>query len=195
MTCARCARENTEDAVYCAYCGATQRQPDGDTAGPKRLERSVTDRQIAGVCGGLGVYFGLDAVLVRVLWIILSVVPGAILFGLIAYIAAWLLIPETPNGEPATTQRRLRRSATDSKLAGVCGGMAEYFGVDSTPVRLLWVILSIFPGAIICGVIAYAVAWLVMPVATAATVTTTPATPPTPPPATEPPPTPQAELV
>jgi phage shock protein C len=41
------------------------------------------------------------------------------------------------------------------KIAGVCGGLAEYFEVDATAIRLLWVVLSIFFGAILGGVIAY----------------------------------------
>ncbi|MDP6582906.1 MAG: PspC domain-containing protein, partial [Vicinamibacterales bacterium] len=131
----------------------------------------------------------LDAALVRVLWIVLSIVPGAIFFGLIAYLAAWLLIPAAPNGDAVTLPlRRLTRSRTDVKLAGVCGGLAEYFQVDSTPVRLLWVVLTIFPGAIVCGILVYVVAWLVMPLAPMAA-----AAPPTPPASPEPPATEAAE--
>ena len=82
---------------------------------------------------------------------------------MLAYLGAWLVIPEAT--EPATVShgRRLTRSADDKRLAGICGGIAEYFGVDSTPIRLLWVILSILCGAVIGGVIAYAVAWIVIP--------------------------------
>ena len=67
--------------------------------------------------------------------------------------------------EPATAvrARRLTRSATDKKVAGICGGLAEYFGVDATPIRLLWVILSILCGAVVGGVIAYLVAWIIIP--------------------------------
>jgi phage shock protein C len=54
------------------------------------------------------------------------------------------------------------RSSVDSKIAGVCGGIAEYMDVDSTVVRLVWVLVSFFSG-IIPGLIAYLVAWLVMP--------------------------------
>ena len=178
MHCARCAREIGDDSAYCAYCGAAQRSEGDETTRIRRLERSVADRQITGVCGGLGVYLGLDSTLVRVLWIVLSVVPGAILFGLVAYLAAWLLIPEATSDSAATdTRRRLTRSRTDTKLAGVCGGLAEYFEVDATPVRLLWAVLTIFPGAIICGVIAYAVAWLVIPLAAMQAAPTPPAPP------------------
>ena len=65
--------------------------------------------------------------------------------------------------------RRLARSRNDGKIAGVCAGLAEFFGVDATAVRLLWVLLSILCGAVIGGVIAYLIAWLVMPRSASAT--------------------------
>lgn len=59
---------------------------------PKRLTRSRDDRWLGGVCGGFAEYFGVDANLVR-----LVVVLGTVLgFGslLVAYVAAWILMPE-----------------------------------------------------------------------------------------------------
>ena len=64
-------------------------------------------------------------------------------------------------------QRRLRRSRQDAKIAGVCGGIAEHLDIDSTVVRLAWAVLTIVPGGIVLGVIAYAGAWLIMPPAVA----------------------------
>jgi phage shock protein C len=64
---------------------------------------------------------------------------------------------------PALPQRRLRRSTIDVRIAGVCAGIAEYLDVDRTVVRLVWVMLTIVPGAIVLGVLAYAAAWLIMP--------------------------------
>jgi phage shock protein C len=64
----------------------------------------------------------------------------------------------------------------DRRIAGVCGGIADYLNVDSTIVRLAWVVLSIWPGAIICGVLAYAVAWLVIPATPAPTLQPSPST-------------------
>ena len=61
------------------------------------------------------------------------------------------------------TERPLRRSDSNRKIAGVCGGLGEYFRVDPTAVRLLGVVLSIIPGGIVGGVLVYLVAWLVMP--------------------------------
>ena len=68
---------------------------------------------------------------------------------------------------PAFSHRQLRRSATDSKIAGVCGGLAEYLGVDSTIVRLFWAVLAVVPGALVGGIVAYLVAWIIMPKAAA----------------------------
>lgn len=129
----------------------------------RRLTRSRTDGKIGGVCAGLATYFEVDVVLVRAAWVVFSIVPGAIIGGVLAYLAAWLVIPETTEPASARPARRLTRSATDRKIAGVCGGLAEYFDVDATPIRLLWVILSILCGAIVGGVIAYLVAWIIIP--------------------------------
>ncbi len=57
-------------------------------------------------------------------------------------------------------KKKLYRSATDKKLGGVCGGIAEYLDVDSTIVRLAWVLFTLFVGA---GLLAYIIALLVMP--------------------------------
>lgn len=129
----------------------------------RRLIRSRAEGKIAGVCAGIANYFEVDVVLVRAAWVVFSIVPGALIGGVLAYLAAWLLIPDTPEQAPLPHGRRLTRSATDSRIAGVCGGLAEYFGVDATPIRLLWVILSILCGAVIGGVIAYLLAWLIIP--------------------------------
>jgi phage shock protein C len=63
--------------------------------------------------------------------------------------------------QQAYAEKRLLRSRTDSKIAGVCGGVAEYMGVDSTVVRLVWLFAAIFPP--LPGLFAYLVAWIVMP--------------------------------
>ena len=60
--------------------------------------------------------------------------------------------------------KRLMRSPTDVKIAGVCAGFAEYLDWDVTLVRLLWAVLTLFSGCF-PGVIGYIVCWIVMPVA------------------------------
>lgn len=57
-------------------------------------------------------------------------------------------------------EKKLHKSATDRKLAGVCGGVAEYLDVDPTVIRVVWAIGSAFAGA---GVIAYIACAIIMP--------------------------------
>jgi phage shock protein C len=70
-----------------------------------------------------------------------------------------------PPAGPPRASRRLMRSAVDHKIAGVCGGIAEYLEIDSTLVRLIWVLLVLMPVPIVPAFIGYLVAWLVMPLA------------------------------
>ncbi len=231
----------------------------------RRLFRSVSDRKLAGVCGGAAEYFGVDTVLVRVLWVV-SCFFG--LFGVLAYIIAWAVVPDNPlgaaapprpatnsgryvlgtiliilgvvwlaerhgmdflvpwhwddyfiphwmswglvvavvfillgvtlvvrgagrNNSSATTisppaagftstgensmkQKPLMRSFTDRMIGGVCGGMAEYFNIDPSLVRVGWVLLTFFSGFFL-GIIAYIVLMVVVP-------ERTPEAGPTPPP-------------
>lgn len=58
--------------------------------------------------------------------------------------------------------KKLYLSEKDKKLCGVCGGIAEYFGIDSTLVRLAWVVLSLFSAGF-PGIIAYIIACMIIP--------------------------------
>jgi phage shock protein C len=62
--------------------------------------------------------------------------------------------------------KRLMRSSTDSKLGGVCGGLAEYFGADSGIVRIIMTLITIASGFAF-GILFYVVAWVILPVAPA----------------------------
>ena len=57
-------------------------------------------------------------------------------------------------------QKKLYRSTTDKKLAGVCGGIAKYLNMDPTVIRILWTIISLFA---FVGVAAYIVCAFIMP--------------------------------
>ena len=61
---------------------------------------------------------------------------------------------------PERPYRQLTLSYTDKKIAGVCGGIAEYFGIDPTLVRLIAVVLALLGGS---GLLIYVVAWMIMP--------------------------------
>jgi len=56
--------------------------------------------------------------------------------------------------------KRLYRSRTERKIAGVCGGIATYFRIDPVIPRLLWVVFALAAGT---GLLAYIICWLVIP--------------------------------
>jgi phage shock protein PspC (stress-responsive transcriptional regulator) len=57
-------------------------------------------------------------------------------------------------------RKKLYKSQTDRKIFGVCGGLAEYFGIDPTIIRLIWALLVFCAGT---GLLAYIIAALVLP--------------------------------
>jgi phage shock protein PspC (stress-responsive transcriptional regulator) len=144
----------------------------------RRLVRRTVEGKIGGVCAGLADYFNTDVALVRAAWVVLSIWPGAVVLGVVAYVAAWVLMPraEAADGAPASPQPHLVRSPTDRRIAGVCGGLAEYFDVDPTIVRLTWVILAIIAVAVVFGVFAYLIAWFIIPSAPLAALRSSPST-------------------
>jgi len=134
----------------------------GASGSPRRLTRRPAEGKLGGVCAGLAEYFDVDIVLVRVAWVVLSIWPGAIVLGVVAYVAAWVLMPRS-DASFEITHSRLFRSRVDRRIGGVCGGLAEYFDVDPTMVRLAWVVVSVLACAVVFGVVAYLIAWFVIP--------------------------------
>jgi len=69
--------------------------------------------------------------------------------------------PETPAAAPSpayyTLRKRFVRSTNDRKVAGVCAGVADYFDMDPTLVRILWALATLIPGP---NVLAYIVIWI-----------------------------------
>jgi phage shock protein PspC (stress-responsive transcriptional regulator) len=173
MSCSRCGNAIEHDSAYCRHCGAPAAAR--TTAGPERLTRLPAEGKVAGVCAGLAAYLHTDVTFVRLAWVILSIVPGAIVGGVIAYGVAWLVLPKAGAASDSYTGKRLVRSASDRKIAGVCGGIAEHFGFDSGLVRIAAVVLAIYPGVVICGVLMYLIAWFVIPSAPAPAFERTPA--------------------
>ncbi|HEV8419999.1 MAG TPA: PspC domain-containing protein [Actinomycetota bacterium] len=71
-------------------------EPGSSTATPHVLRRSRHDRMIAGVCGGLGRYLGVDPILLRIAFVVLAIAGGS---GILIYIVAIIVIPEERPGE------------------------------------------------------------------------------------------------
>ena len=89
MRCVHCSQESEFDAAYCRFCGA----PVGGAAPfSRRLLRRPDEGQVAGVCAGIAHYLKVDVTVVRLLWVFLTIVPGAIIGGVIArYNTEWLI--------------------------------------------------------------------------------------------------------
>lgn len=155
MTCPVCGKSVEAGAAACPACGARM------AVASRRLVRAPGAGRVAGVCAGIAAYFDVDVVLVRVVWSVLSIVPGGVIGGVLAYAIAWAIMP-LPAGDEPPVRATLRRSA-DRQLGGVCGGLAAYLGVDPTVVRVAWAVLTVVPGAIVFGVVAYVAAWIMMP--------------------------------
>jgi phage shock protein C len=101
MYCNACGKGIAEDGRFCSYCGNVVGVPPV----PKKLMRSRTDRKIGGVCAGLAAYLELDVSLVRILWFFITLACG-IVPGLVAYILAWIIIPEGQYLLPAEATRQ-----------------------------------------------------------------------------------------
>ena len=86
----------------------------------KRLYRSSVNKVIGGVCGGLGEYFAVDPVFVRVIAVLLALATEG--FGIIAYLIAWIIIPkqeEQVQTEEVKPQKEVRLSTWNTYLPGL----------------------------------------------------------------------------
>lgn len=102
----------------------------------KKVYRPRTDKMLGGVCSGLANYFNVDVVLIRLLWVFAFLAGG---IGLIAYIAAWIIIPEegyllrpdqTTNEEPEAQESPFKSSqGTDRQGQIIVGFIAVFIGV------------------------------------------------------------------
>lgn len=91
--CPYCAEEIADAAVKCKHCGEFLPSESAAPRPPKKLTRSVRNRQLSGVCGGLAENLNMDPTIMRLIVVCATLFSG-ILPGLIAYIVAALVIPE-----------------------------------------------------------------------------------------------------
>ncbi len=101
MFCSQCGKQIDPSSRFCAVCGATisaaAPPPAGSYPATGQLTRSRTNRVIAGVCAGFALHYGWDVTLVRVLTALFCLFTGV---GAIAYLVAWVVIPEAPYALP-----------------------------------------------------------------------------------------------
>ena len=92
---------------------------------PRRLYRSRDERIVGGVCGGLGEYFGIDPLIVRIIAVALVFAGGA---GFLAYIAAWLLVPDAGTDPGDRTVGRTATIAGTVLLVLAIGAVLPFSG-------------------------------------------------------------------
>ena len=129
--------------------------------GKAKLFRDEKRRVLGGVAAGMGYYFSIDPLWVRLVFVVLflNLFVGTLsVVTFLAYIILWMVIPgSTVLGEDEHVKKMFRDSE-NRVLGGVASGIAAYFGIDVTIVRLLFV-LSIFLGG--TGIILYIIFWMI----------------------------------
>jgi len=121
----------------------------GEPPGERLLRRSTSDRVLAGVCGGLGRYLGVDPVLVRIAAVVLALANG---IGLIAYVIAWIVIPEERGGQPVAAVRTPKQETGRLVLGGalvVLGLVLLLDRIVPDLQRLVWPLAVVAAGAAI----------------------------------------------
>ena len=128
------------------------------TTGGRRLFRDVNRKILGGVSAGIAYYFKIDPLWIRLLIILLTIGSSGVL--IIIYIILWLVLPESRELKEDQKLKKMYRNPQDKVIAGVSGGIAAYFGVDVTVIRLLFIIFAVIGGS---GLIAYIILWIILP--------------------------------
>jgi phage shock protein PspC (stress-responsive transcriptional regulator) len=102
----------------------------------RRLYRDTSDKFIGGVCSGIAAYLNVDPAIVRILFAIISF--GGFGLGFLAYIILWIVLP--PKDLEGFSGKRLYRNPEDKIIGGVAGGLAAYFNIRSSTIRLIFAI-------------------------------------------------------
>lgn len=112
----------------------------------KRLYRSRKERMIAGVCMGVAEYFQVDVVIVRLAWVLLALAGGGT--GIIAYIIAWIIVPEEPlapqgettgSSEPPEPEEPAQADARTQKALGyIIVAVGLFFLLRTTVPAFRW---------------------------------------------------------
>lgn len=101
---------------------------------PKRLYRDEQNKVLGGVCSGIANYFGVEPLLVRILWIFLIGV------NILGYLILWIAVPSSSVKEVGGVKKRLFRDIENKVIGGVAAGLSKYFGIQVWIIRILFLI-------------------------------------------------------
>jgi len=127
-------------------------------------------KTISGVAAGIANYLNLDPLWIRLAFALLTVlfaIPGGFPAGIIIliYILCWIAFPKNYD-LPETSTKKFFRNAYDKKLGGVASGLALFFGMDVTVMRLVFIVSAVLGGF---GILAYIIMWVIVPEANSIT--------------------------
>jgi len=134
------------------------------STGTRKLFRDTKRNIIGGVAAGLGNYFSIDPLWIRLVFLLLFIslffeFEISLIIPLI-YIVMWIVIPGSDELKEGKKYKKMYRNPDGKVLGGVSNGIASYFGIDVVVVRLLFVLL-IF--AAFSGPIIYILLWIIIP--------------------------------
>ena len=132
----------------------------------KKLHISHQNKMLTGVCGGLSESFGINAMIIRLIFLITLFFGGT---GIIAYLILFAILPKSQQEmdiidiEPEPEEEiknKIYRKWDDRMIAGVCSGIAQYLNWDVSFIRIAFVIMTFIGGV---GAILYAIFWFMFP--------------------------------
>ena len=137
---------------------STQNERTFDQSYSKKLFRDGQRKLLGGVCAGIAHYFNIDPLWIRLIFFLLLIGSGGIILPI--YIVMWIILPVDFNMPEDKKLKKMFRDNDSKVIAGVCTGMANYFGIDVVIVRLIFV-LTLFMGGF--GLLSYILLWLILP--------------------------------
>lgn len=133
-----------------ANAGAATFQP------PRSFQRDQKRKILGGVCAGLGNYFRVDPLWIRLIFVIFTFSGVSI----IAYIVMWIVVPGTYDLPEPDFGKKMFRNPDGKVLGGVSGGIASYFNIETLVVRILFIALTFASGF---GIFLYIILWVILP--------------------------------
>lgn len=124
---------------------------------PKQLYRDQKRKILGGVCAGLGNYFNVDPLWIRLLFAALLFAYGVTA---VVYIVMWIVVPGSYDLDEPQVSKKMFRDPETKVIGGVSGGVAAFLGLDIILVRVLFILLA-FAGGL--GVFLYIILWVCLP--------------------------------
>ena len=124
---------------------------------PKQLRRDQKRKILGGVCAGLGNYFNIDPIWIRLIFAVLLFAYG---FTGFVYIILWIVVPGSYDLDEPEVTKKMFRDPQSKVIGGVSGGVAAYLGIDIVAVRVLFIVMTLAGGL---GLFLYIILWVALP--------------------------------